>query len=64
MMDQIGDSSRSQKFRQRFSNCQAEAVNAILSMANRPFFAEGKWIVELARQIWVADHLLFEGVRG
>jgi hypothetical protein len=47
-----------------FQTAKQKQVNAILSVANRPFFAEGKWIVELARQIWVADHLLFEGVRG
>src|SRR6266545_5763060 len=40
MMDQIGgdrDSSRNQKFRQRFSNRQAEASQRDLTMANRFF---------------------------
>ena len=42
MMDQIGDSSRSQKFRQRFSNCQAEPSQRDFVDGQSPFFRRGK----------------------
>ena len=45
-----------------FQTAKQKQVNAIMTTATRPFFAERKRIVELAGQIPVAGYLLTEGV--
>jgi pimeloyl-ACP methyl ester carboxylesterase len=42
------DSTRRQRFRERFSNAKQKQVNAIMTISTRPYFAERKRIVELA----------------
>ena len=45
-----------------FQTAKQKQVNAIMTTAGRPFFAERKRIVELAGQIPVAGYLPTEGV--